>query len=315
MHHLTMDDIGLGHIQTLSPVAVTDPFPLLTLEGVKEIREEIFSKPVVDNFFVAHELSKAQLRGMAPSPAKFTADLWTHPETIKACSEAAGMELVPIMPYELGHVNIQVNDGPEGLEGLGRDPLPALPALVSSQQDGESSDEEDLDEDLVVGWHQDSYPWVCVVMLSDASTMKGGDTAMECGDGTIRKVRGPQIGWAVMMQGKYINHMAMKAWNANERVTMVTSFRAKDSSLPDHSTLLTIRVCSDVNDVYHQWASYRLQLLSERFQMKQEELIRRKDEAGPQKAGKYNDILGKEEFKTWVRGQIEYLQATINEIV
>lgn len=34
--------------------------------------------------------------------APFVESMWTHPETLKAVSEAAGIDLVPIMPYEVG---------------------------------------------------------------------------------------------------------------------------------------------------------------------------------------------------------------------
>ncbi|KZT58703.1 hypothetical protein CALCODRAFT_231807 [Calocera cornea HHB12733] len=309
---LTMSDLGLGHLKTLSPIACTDPFPLLTLECVKALREEAFSKPVIDNYRREHALAKCQLRGFALHAAPFTEALWTHPETIKMVSEAAGIDLIPIMPYELGHVNIQAKDG---IESLGRDPLPPLPPLVHSDSDTESSDDETLEVEKVVGWHVDSYPWVCVVMLSDASSMMGGDTALEGGDGKVHRVRGPGIGYAVMLQGKYINHMACGAWNAAERVTMVTSYRAKDPTLVDDSTLMTIRPCSDVNEIYYQWATYRVKLLSERFRAKYDQIEKKKAEAGVQAANGFRDILGKSEFKEWVRDQIKYLQMTMDEIV
>ncbi|KZO93889.1 hypothetical protein CALVIDRAFT_235908 [Calocera viscosa TUFC12733] len=311
-HFLTMSDLGLGHLKTLSPIACTDPFPLLNLEGVKALREEIFSKPVIESYRREHVLAKCQLRGFAPHIGPFTEALWTHPATIQACSDAAGMELVPIMPYELGHTNIQALDG---LDSLGRDPLPPLPPLVPHDSDTESLDDEAPEVEKVVGWHVDSYPWVCVVMLSDASSMMGGDTALEGGDGKIYRVRGPELGWAVMLQGKYINHMACGAWNSRERVTMVTSYRAKDSSLIDDSTLKTIRMCSDTNEIYLQWASYRLKLLSERFRAKYDQIEEKKSEAGLQVAGKFKDILGKDDFKEWVGEQIKYLQMTMDEIV
>lgn len=53
--------------------------------------------------------------------------------------------------------------------------------------------EDEDDEDAIVGWHTDSYPFVCVTMLSDCSTMIGGETALRTGTGEIRKVRGPQM--------------------------------------------------------------------------------------------------------------------------
>jgi hypothetical protein len=61
-------------------------------------------------------------------------------------------------------------------------------------------------------------------MLSDATTMEGGETALGCGDGTVRKVRGPEMGWAIMLQGRYIDHVALGAYGAPERVTMVNTF-------------------------------------------------------------------------------------------
>jgi len=44
----------------------------------------------------------------------------------------------------------------------------------------------------VVDWHHDSYPFVCVLMLSDTEGMVGGETALKTGAGDIMKVRGPE---------------------------------------------------------------------------------------------------------------------------
>lgn len=32
------------------------------------------------------------------------------------------------------------------------------------------------DKDAVVGWHKDSYPFVCILLLSDTSQMVDGET-------------------------------------------------------------------------------------------------------------------------------------------
>jgi hypothetical protein len=82
-------------------------------------------------------------------------------------SKIAGVELVPVMDYEIGHINISV------------------PGSKNSVfDDGD-------DEDAVVGWHRDSYPFVCVLMMSDTTGMVGGETALKTGTGAIKKVRGP----------------------------------------------------------------------------------------------------------------------------
>lgn len=92
-------------------------------------------------------------------------DAWTNPDTLRIISSITGVDLVPVMDYEIGHINISVNDNPDGT-------TQAAP---------------------VVNWHKDSYPFVCVLMLSDASEMRVGETALRTGQGEIKKVRGPQM--------------------------------------------------------------------------------------------------------------------------
>ncbi|KAF9517640.1 hypothetical protein BS47DRAFT_1290641 [Hydnum rufescens UP504] len=260
----TMAELGLKN--GISDIGVTDPFPFLSAEGVRALRGDVFSKNVVDKYVTSSYLASCQIRGMDRESVPFIHDLWTHPDTLKACSEAAGVDLVPIMPYELGHTNIQTpsrNAVKETLASLGPEPLPAL--VPSTESDSDSSDEEARGAEPVVHWHNDSYPWVCVVMLSDCSTMRGGETAVECGDGTVKKIRGPGLGFAVMMQGRYIRHSALNAFGAPERVTMVTSFRARDPEVRDESVLTTIRPISKLDPLYFQWVAYRMNLLAERF--------------------------------------------------
>ncbi|CAE6481452.1 unnamed protein product [Rhizoctonia solani] len=361
---IMMEELGKAG-EGIAPVGITQPFPLLSEEGVKALREEIFCPRILDKFTHTTALAPCQIRGMScrPGVATFNEALWTHPETIRAVSEAAGIDLVPIIPYELGHVNVQLTFGAETLSKLGREPLRAeasvirqesvvpkivpgfnnLPPLVpSTDSDTESEGGTDLlspisphdkkpepivadaaalpppesepknEHNPVVGWHRDSYPWVCVVMLSDATTMQGGETALTCADGSVKKVRGPQMGWAIMLQGRYIDHVALGACGAPERVTMVTSYRAKDVMLPDDSVLTTIRPMVNFNELYYEWSTYRLDLLSERFK-KQSDSLKKKRGDGQGPWGE--EVVKKDEFKAWCREQIKYLQTTIDEMV
>jgi hypothetical protein len=97
---------------------------------------------------------------------------WKDPATLSIVSKIAGIDLIPMYDYEIGNINISVND----------------PADVAKRTATQS------DDDLpVTKWHNDSYPFVCVVMMSDASNMLGGETALQTGSGEIMKVRGPQM--------------------------------------------------------------------------------------------------------------------------
>jgi hypothetical protein len=128
----------------------------------------------------------------------------------------------------------------------------------------------------VVGWHRDSYPFVCVLMMSDTTGMQGGETALRTGTGEIRKVRGPSKvghsklrlhyllytnlmkGCAAVLQGRYIEHQALRAFGSQERITSVTSFRPRNPLVRDDTVLNTVRPISHLPDLYGQYTEYSL---------------------------------------------------------
>lgn len=61
----TMEEIGLKDVG-VSPIAVSQPFPLFTEEAVKQMRGEVLSKAVFDNCQYSSNLAACQLRGCAP---------------------------------------------------------------------------------------------------------------------------------------------------------------------------------------------------------------------------------------------------------
>jgi len=61
----TMAEIGLAD-KGVSPIAVSEPFPLFTQEAVQQMRAEILSKPVWDNCQYSSNIAQCQLRGFAP---------------------------------------------------------------------------------------------------------------------------------------------------------------------------------------------------------------------------------------------------------
>ena len=91
------------------------------------------------------------------------------------------------MDFEIAHINISVKSEKQKAE--------ELEASVDKQM---TEDDEGIagcpweDDKPIVDWHTDSYPFVCVTMLSDCQGMIGGETALRTGDGGILKVRGPE---------------------------------------------------------------------------------------------------------------------------
>lgn len=197
---LTMKD--LGHEPTaLSPVATTDPFPFLSHEGVLQHRRSLFSKPVVDNCLHQTRTTSCQLRGMAPRYAPFIHQFWHSPEVLKIVSDIAGVELIPALDYEICHTNIQVPlAGKDDVRNTPVEPPAATEEMIQALKEQQAREKREVegvdkydDSKNIIEWHKDSHPWVCVVMLSDARYMEGGETELMKGDGTTVKVRAPQM--------------------------------------------------------------------------------------------------------------------------
>lgn len=61
----TMADLNLPMDTGVSPVAVSEPFPLFTEEAVQRMRAEIFRTEVWENCQYSSNLAQCQLRGFA----------------------------------------------------------------------------------------------------------------------------------------------------------------------------------------------------------------------------------------------------------
>ena len=104
---------------------------------------------------------------------RFSYDAWTSPEVLGIISEIAGVELVPSLEVDIGHVNVSFNAHEAPAHGQG--------AVTKD------------DDVSAFGWHFDSVPFVVVTMLSDCTGMKGGETAIRTASGEVVKVRGPTM--------------------------------------------------------------------------------------------------------------------------
>lgn len=205
----SMKDLGLPENTGISPVAVSEPFTLFTQEAVMRMRQEVLCPEVLQNCKYSSNLAQCQLRGFAnkyvpfffwveTSPRKltyhhdryapFVYDAWKSPDTLAIISKIAGIELVPEMDLEIAHINISVKSEQERKEEL-----EAFEDRAQYEADEGIAGCPWEDNKPIVDWHTDSYPFVCVTMLSDCTTMIGGETALRTGTGEIMKVRGPQM--------------------------------------------------------------------------------------------------------------------------
>ncbi|KAK4552996.1 hypothetical protein LTR86_009920 [Recurvomyces mirabilis] len=299
---LMMEDIGFSKDTGVSPVAVSQPFRLFTPECIQKFRDEVLSEAVMSECTVKSNLAACQIRGYAAKHAPFVYDAWHNPTLLSHISKIAGVDLIPNMNLEIGHINISVKSSAQ-----------AASERAEIERERKNYDQDEgiagcpwEDDKPVVGWHTDSYPFVCVTMLSDCEGMVGGETALRTGFGDVMKVRGPEMGCAVVMQGRYITHQALRALGSKERITMVTSFRPKSPHLPDDSVLSTVRGISDISELYYEYARYRLEMLEERTRVQLKSL--REAHA----AGKKTDEKG---MKAFLALQKSLLERTDEEIL
>ncbi|KAL3420309.1 hypothetical protein PVAG01_08808 [Phlyctema vagabunda] len=272
-------ELGMSRPKNAPDMCYTEPFQLFSEEGVKMIRRDLLRKET----------------------ATWISSMWNHPATVKRISEAFGLPLRVLgRRGEVGHANVQL--GPEGVEGVYK--LTEVPSGPLTEAAARPSQ---YDEILTDSWHRDSTQIVCVVMLSDTSTMVGGETAIRTGDGSIIKARGAKMGGAVLMQGCHTTHAALRATNAVERISMVTSFAFADPDLDDSGTSLRSMdpKHQDGALVQNHFLLHKLAKLRDRIDVAMEKIA-----AGEQA----KELPKREDVEPWVAEQIEFLKHTSWEL-
>lgn len=99
----------------------------------------------------------------------------------------------------------------------------------------------------------------------------------------------------MVLQGRYIEHQALRALGTTERITMVTSFRPRSSILPDDTVLTTVRPVSDLSELYFQFSEYRLEMLEERIRGQLKEMRERKRARRPFKTHDLKHFIAEQE--------------------
>lgn len=110
----------------------------------------------------------------------------------------------------------------------------------------------------------------------------------------------------MILQGRYIEHQALRALGTTERITMVTSFRPRDPTIRDDTVLTTVRAISNLPELYFQFSEYRFEMLQERIRLQVEKM---RDVA---QAGRKFDTAA---IKLFLQEQQDFLAHMNHEIV
>ncbi|KAH8151949.1 uncharacterized protein LAJ45_03942 [Morchella importuna] len=254
----TFKDLKLPRPTTAaSPIAATSPFPLFAAAAIPLLRKALLNPAYLNKTASVYSNSTLIIRNTAAYSAFFR-KIWTHPMVMRAVSDAAGVELEGMEHAKcMQAISKGLTSGEFALEaaGSGR-------SGVAVRGQKEIEDEIFGDGGSIIPWHYDSYPFVCVAMLSDTTDMIGGETVIQRGDGTFQGISQPSAGFATILQGGFVRHLALRARGTTDRITLVTSYRAKAVGLYDGSFLTNVRPYTNLNVLYPQWIAFRNKILS-----------------------------------------------------
>ncbi|RFU31089.1 hypothetical protein B7463_g5237, partial [Scytalidium lignicola] len=306
-HIYTMSELGVPANGT-SDLAATEPFQLATEAAVVELRRELLQPNTLKRRIHWWPRSPACLRGFTKEEAPFTHAFWTSREVIKVMEDIAGIEMEPSLPYEIGHTNVQLGaGGREGLKDLDLYPVP-VPA-------GWTEKKSEYDNVPVDNWHMDSFPYSCVMMLSNTEKMVGGETAIQLSDGTVKKLRGTSLGSAIFIQGRHLSHAALRAYNTGERITMVCPYRAAHPALRDDTEITNSLQLSYLNELYGQFALERFRVLKKKSEYMIEKLEQAKKDAVAREPDNYNAvIMDRKEVHDMMKDMSWYLKVSMEQL-
>ncbi|MEB3292887.1 MAG: hypothetical protein VKJ24_06990 [Synechococcales bacterium] len=281
----TISELGLNPSIALTDFAFTYPFKLLSEEGVQQARAELIKREVQQNCRFETRRNPYALRGMWKY-STFLNDLWKSQEMTDAVSQAAGYPLMlNPLDWELGHVNAQVDltESSEfnpayaitqNLEAMLPPEHVKSPAATfnrnfttvnySDKFAAESYQGYEDEQKFTDFWHVDDYPFVCIVMLSDPTQFEGGETVIRDNRGGIIELQFPGVGYAVIVQGRYVVHCARRAFNVKERIAMIPSYLPANPMVEDTTILDAAKGNSNLRELFQQWSLYRFERLSKR---------------------------------------------------
>ncbi len=228
----------------LSPVAVTEPFRVLSDEGVAVALE--ISRGL-EKIAVGDARSK-RMRGCTYR-SRFFDGMYSDPELVSFLGQLAQADL---REHPIGHHRVQLNFAPD-----------------------------ELARDVDV-WHHDVVAYDFVMLLTDPAAMRGGNT--EFFRGTVEEgmailaergaipaerigaVGYPGAGWAFLQQGHQVLHRAARLEEAYPRVSLVASYYCADARFREPTILPPLRRADGRDVALVEWAGYAAYRTIERLQ-------------------------------------------------
>ncbi|ODV83669.1 hypothetical protein CANARDRAFT_202714 [[Candida] arabinofermentans NRRL YB-2248] len=280
---VTLQEIGINKTRT-APVcdfAAAYPFPLISQECADMLLWELFQPDVIDKWarLTNAGLSKGATRldfhvgAHCRMKAKFSHDFYNSPELSAIVSKVVGFKVSNIYDSEVGHTNVS-------LASLDPEEARSKLSAASMIEEYKSQNEKKGHEiPSTLGLHYDSVTFALVVMLDLGEGAVGGETGIITGDDKVFRVPDPKVGYATLIQGMVLRHVATKPVSNSNRITGVCGFQSAGPEILDNcritSTKPSVLPRMPYNQFYRDWFDFRFKNLANHLKYQREQVMER----------------------------------------
>lgn len=277
----TLDDLNIKktHVPRVTNFGAAFPFPLISQDAIDMILYEALQPNVIDKFARLPNLATNATRldfhigGHADTHGEFTKAIVNSKEIAEIVSTFFGCPMEPIYNSETAHLNVSLATSDE--EEIKKFPTTKeeIEDLIKKQDSG---DGDKIPSTL--GLHYDSTTVALVIMLDLPEDAIGGQTTIITGDEKTVRVPEPHNGYATMIQGRVLKHLASKPVTNHNRISFVNGFAAAGSHTLDNTALTSTKPSvlprARFDLFYKDWVDYRFKRLEDHIKFVRENVVK-----------------------------------------
>lgn len=276
----TLKDLKISktHVPKVTDFGAAFPFPLISEEAVDMILYEAFQPDVIEDYARLPNLATGATRldfhigGHADTHGHFTKALIDSPEIADIVSNFFGTKMEHIYNSETAHINAS-------LATMDQEEQKCFPQTEEeilqklSQQDAGDGDEIPS----TLGLHYDSTTVALVIMLDLPEDAIGGQTTIITGEEKIVRVPEPKKGYATLIQGRVLKHLASKPVTNHNRISFVNGFAVSGPDILDNTALTSTKPSvlprARYDLFYKDWVEYKFSHLEKHLEYIRKQVV------------------------------------------
>lgn len=271
-------NINKTHVPKVTDFGAAYPFPLLSEEAVNMILYEAMQSHIIDKYARLPNLATNATRldfhigGHAAEDAPFTKAVVNSPEIAEIVSTFFGTPMEPIYNSETAHMNVSLATMDDEESKAYPQTESEIKEMLAKQDAG---DGDEIPSSL--GLHYDSTTVALVIMMDLPEEAVGGQTTILTGNEKTVRVPEPKIGYATMIQGRVLKHLASKPVTNHNRITFVNGFAAAGAEKLDNTALTSTKPSvlprARFDLFYKDWVDYKFRRLEAHLKYVREKVV------------------------------------------